>query len=121
MTFRLAACPARWPEETPLFVRPCGFLDAGFLGADVERRRSSQAETKPWFAVGGFLRTEALVGEVVSFQLDGGVTVPLVRSSFSAGGDQPIAFQVPAVGHFGPDRAILPLPVIDSPRASHGP
>jgi len=101
VTFRLAACPARWPEETPLFVRPCGFLDAGFLGADVERNGVSQAQTNPWFAVGGFLRTEALVGEVVSFQLDGGVTKPLVRSSFSAGGDQPIAFQVPGAGFLG--------------------
>ena len=101
VTFRLAACPARWPEETPLFIRPCGFLDAGFLGADVEREGSSQADTNPWFAIGGFLRTEALVAEVVSFQLDGGLTVPLVRSSFSAGSDQPIAFEVPATGLLG--------------------
>ena len=101
VTFRLGACPARWPEETPLFIRPCGFLDAGFLGADVERGGSSQAQTHPWLAVGGFLRTEALVGDVVSFQLDGGVTVPLVRSSFSAGDNQPIAFTVPPSGFLG--------------------
>ncbi len=101
VAFRLAACPARWPEETPLFVRPCGFLDAGLLGGDVKSGPSSQAETKNWLAVGGFLRTEALVGEVVSFQLDGGVTVPLIRSSFSAGGGQPVAFQVPASGILG--------------------
>ncbi|HEY0463517.1 MAG TPA: hypothetical protein VGC79_04880 [Polyangiaceae bacterium] len=101
VTFRLAACPARWPEDTPLFVRPCGFLDAGFLGADVERGESSHAQTDPWLAVGGFLRTEALVGEVVSFQLDGGLTVPLVHSSFSAGDDQPVAFQVPSSGILG--------------------
>jgi len=101
VTFRLAACLARWPEETPLFMRPCAFFDAGFLGGDVARGGSSQAKTEPWFALGGFLRTEALVGEVVSFQLDGGVTVPLVRSSFSAGEGQPIAFQVPSSGFLG--------------------
>jgi hypothetical protein len=101
VTFRLAVCPARWPEETPLFVRPCGFLDGGFLGGDVEHEGSSQAKTEPWFALGGFLRTEALVGEVVSFQLDGGVTVPLVRSAFSAGSGQPIAFEVPSSGFLG--------------------
>jgi len=101
VAFRLAACPARWPQETPLFVRPCGFLDAGLLGGDVERGPRSQAQTNNWFAVGGFLRTEALVGEVVSFQLDGGVTVPLNRSSFSAGDDQPVAFRVPASGILG--------------------
>ncbi|HET7545961.1 MAG TPA: hypothetical protein VFK05_39100 [Polyangiaceae bacterium] len=101
VTFRLAVCPARWPEETPLFVRPCGFLDGGFLGGDVEHAGNSQAKTEPWFALGGFLRTEALVGEVVSFQLDGGVTVPLVRSSFSAGVGQPTAFEVPSSGFLG--------------------
>src|SRR6188768_2407023 len=99
--FRLAACPLRWPEETPLFVRPCGFLDAGLLGGEVARGTSSQAQTKNWLAAGGFLRTEALVGEAVSFQLDGGVTVPLTRSSFSAGDAEPIAFQVPASGILG--------------------
>ncbi len=101
VAFRLAACPVRWPEETPLFVRPCGFLDAGLLGCDVQRGSSSQAQTKTWLAIGGFLRTEALVGEVVSFQLDGGLTVPLIRSSFSAGGEQPIAFQVTTTGILG--------------------
>ena len=101
VAFRLAACPARWPEETPLFIRPCGFMDVGLLGADVQRGSSSQAETKTWLAVGGFLRTEALVGEILSFQLDGGLTVPLIQSSFQAGADQPIAFQVPPSGILG--------------------
>jgi len=105
VTFRLAACPARWPEETPLFIRPCGFLDGGFLAGDIQRGGSSQAETKPWFALGGFLRTEALVAEVLSFQLDGGVTVPLIRSQFSADcsdcGTSSIAFQVPRSGILG--------------------
>jgi hypothetical protein len=99
--FRLAACPLRWPEETPLFVRPCGFLDAGLLGGDVENDKSSHSQTKNWLAVGGFLRTEALVGEVVSFQLDGGVTVPLSQLTFSAGDGQPVAFQVPKSGILG--------------------
>jgi hypothetical protein len=103
VTFRLAACPVRWPEETPLFIRPCGFLDAGLLGADVQHHDSGQslAQTKPWAAIGGFLRTEALVAEVLSFQLDGGLTLPLIRSSFSAGDDLPVAFQVPATGVLG--------------------
>jgi len=101
MAFRLAACPARWPEETPLFVRPCGFVDAGLLGGDVDLGPRSQAQTKNWLAVGGFLRTEALVGEVVSFQLDAGLTVPLIRSSFSSGDSQPVAFEVPASGILG--------------------
>jgi hypothetical protein len=90
-------------------MRPCGFLDGGFLAGDVQRESSSQAETKPWFALGGFLRTEALVAEVLSFQLDGGVTVPLIYSQFSAGTqcsnagcqEQPIAFQVPPSGFLG--------------------
>jgi len=109
VAFRVSACPARWPEETPLFIRPCGFMDSGFLGGDVQRAGTSQAETKPWFALGAFLRTEALVAEVLSFQLDGGVTVPLVRSQFSAGSicsefgceEAPIAFEVPGSGISG--------------------
>ncbi len=101
VTFRLSVCPVRFPEETPLFVRPCAFVDGGFLGGDVELDGTSQAKTEPWFALGGFLRTEALVGEVVSFQLDGGITVPLVRSSFSAGEGKPVAFEVPSKGFLG--------------------
>lgn len=109
VAFRFAVCPARWPEETPLFIRPCGFLDGGFLGGDVAHGLSTHSGTKPWAALGGFLRTEALVAEVLSFQLDGGVTVPLIRSSFSAEGDcadigcddKPIAFTVPPTGFLG--------------------
>lgn len=107
VTFRLTACPARWPEETPLFIRPCGFFDGGFLAGDVERQGHSHAQTNPWFALGGFLRTEAMVADVLSFQLDGGVTIPLVRSSFSAGTcagstcDEPVAFEVPPSGFLG--------------------
>jgi hypothetical protein len=101
VTFRLAACPARWPEDTPLFLRPCGFVDAGFLGGDVKNEASSQAQTHPWLALGGFLRTEALVAEVVSFQLDGGVTLPLIRNAYSAGEGQRAAFEVPGSGFLG--------------------
>ncbi|HYQ44584.1 MAG TPA: hypothetical protein VER11_21520 [Polyangiaceae bacterium] len=101
VTFRIAACPARWPEETPLFIRPCAFADAGFLGGEVEYEGNHQSQTEPWFALGGFLRTEALVAEVLSFQLDGGITVPVAHPSFSAGDGQPIAFQVPSSGILG--------------------
>jgi len=99
--FRMAACPLRWPEDTPLFVRPCGFLDAGVLGAQVSLGGSSRDDSRLWFAFGGFARVEALVQEVVSFQLDGGVTVPLRRDSFGVGGEAPIAFQVPPSGILG--------------------
>ena len=99
--FRLAACPLRWPEETPLFLRPCAFLDAGVLGAAVSLAENSNDESRSWFALGGFGRVEALVQEVVSFQLDGGVTVPLKHDSFSAGNGAPSAFEVPSSGLLG--------------------
>lgn len=101
VTFRLTVCPVRWPEETPLFIRPCAFADAGFLGGEVEYEGNHQSQTEPWFALGGFLRTEALVAEVLSFQLDGGVTIPAVHPSFSAGEGQPSAFEVPSSGILG--------------------
>jgi hypothetical protein len=101
LAFRAAVCPVRWPEETPLFIRPCAFLDAGLLGGDVDFDRQRQHESKTWFAAGGFARVEALVGEVVSLQLDGGVTVPLKRDSFSAGPGAPSAFEVPSAGILG--------------------
>ncbi|HYQ00638.1 MAG TPA: hypothetical protein VER96_18295 [Polyangiaceae bacterium] len=90
-TFRFALCPARWPEETPLFIRPCAFFDGGFLGGEVD----GKSETKTWTAIGTFLRTEASFAEVLSFQLDGGLTVPLNRSSFSG------VFTPPATGLLG--------------------
>jgi hypothetical protein len=102
VAFRFAACPTRWPEETPLFFRPCAFLDAGVLGGDVALRSESRSESKTWFATGGFGRIEALVAEVVSFQLDGGVTVPLVRPAYGLGSpDAPLAFKVPSAGILG--------------------
>jgi len=100
-TFRFALCPARWPEETPLFIRPCAFFDGGFLGGEV----GGHAQTKAWTALGTFLRTEALVAEVLSFQLDGGLTVPLNRASFT--GSTPgcncegVVFTVPPTGLLG--------------------
>ena len=99
--FRLAACPLRWPANTPLFVRPCAFLDAGILGAQVSRDMQNRDESKAWFATGGFARIEALAAEVVSFQLDGGITIPLRRYGFGVGGDAEDAFRVPASGILG--------------------
>ncbi|MET0795675.1 MAG: hypothetical protein ABW061_29425, partial [Polyangiaceae bacterium] len=66
VAFRLAACPARWPEETPLFFRPCAFLDAGVLGGEVSLGPRTRDQSKTWVATGGFGRIEALVAEVVS-------------------------------------------------------
>jgi hypothetical protein len=82
-------------------MRPCAFLDAGLLGADVSLGGNSHDESRTWFAFGGFGRVEALVHEVVSFQLDGGITVPLKRDSFSAGNGTPSAFEVPTSGILG--------------------
>lgn len=101
VAFRMAACPLRWPELTPLFVRPCGFFDAGLLSGEVEFAARRQSESVPWFALGGFARVEALVGEVVSFQTDGGVSVPLNRESFGVGDDVQSAFRVPRAGFLG--------------------
>lgn len=102
LAFRLAACPLRWPEDTPLFIRPCAFFDAGLLGANVSQGSNKQDRSKTWLALGGFGRVEALVAEeVLSFQLDGGITVPLERNSFDAGADSPSAFRVPRSGLLG--------------------
>ncbi len=107
LAFRGTACPLRWPEDTPLFMRPCLFLDAGVLEGNVSLGSSSQDQSKTWFAAGGFARVEALADEVLSFQLDGGVTVPLKRDSFDAGAsaaqpDAPdTAFRVPSAGVLG--------------------
>ena len=102
LAFRGTACPLRWPEETPLFLRPCLFLDAGVLDGNVALGRD-QSET--WFAAGAFARVEALAEEVLSFQLDGGVTAPLKRDSFdsdsdSSGGAETV-FRVPSAGVLG--------------------
>jgi len=101
LAFRLTGCPLRWPEQTPLFLRPCGFLDAGVLEGSVSLDTRSSDVTRPWFALGVFGRIEALVGEVVSFQLDGGVTVPLRHDEFRAGSSDNVAFQVPSAGILG--------------------
>lgn len=101
LAFRLAGCPARWPEQTPLFLRPCGFLDAGELTGSVSLNGYSRDVTHAWFAIGAFARIEALVGEVVSFQLDGGVSVPLRHDEFRADDGAAAAFSVPRAGVLG--------------------
>jgi hypothetical protein len=98
---RLATCPMRWPEETPLFFRPCAFFDTGVLSGDVAAGDLSRDKSTTWAAAGGFGRIEELVGEVVSFQLDVGVTVPLTRPAFGVGEDAPLAFKVPSTGILG--------------------
>jgi hypothetical protein len=101
LAFRGTVCPLRWPEETPLFFRPCLFFDAGVLEGNVASETSSEDKSQSWFASGAFGRVEALVDEVVSFQLDGGVTTALKRDSFRAGPGEPSTFQVPAAGVLG--------------------
>ncbi|MEP7050063.1 MAG: hypothetical protein ABJB12_06905 [Pseudomonadota bacterium] len=107
VAFRGTACPLRWPEATPLFLRPCVFLDAGVLEGNVSLGSNNQDEAKTWFAAGAFARVEALADDVLSFQLDGGVTAPLKRDSFDAGagvdalGEAETAFRVPAAGVLG--------------------
>ena len=98
---RLAGCPLRWPQETPLFFRPCAFFDAAVLSGDVAFGNRSRDKSMTWVATGGFGRIEELVGEVVSFQLDVGVTVPLARPSFAVGEQAPVAFKVPSAGILG--------------------
>ena len=101
LAFRLTGCPLRWPEQTPLFIRPCAFFDAGELEGSVSLGARSSDVTHAWFALGTFARIEALVGEVVSFQLDGGVIAPLERAGFRASSSDELAFQVPSAGVLG--------------------
>ncbi len=101
LAFRGTVCPLRWPEATPLFVRPCLFLDAGVLDGNVSLEGSSRDQSKSWFAAGGFARVEALADEVLSFQLDGGVTAALKRDTFDAGSGDGSAFRVPPSGILG--------------------
>ncbi len=101
LAFRLAGCPLRWPEQTPLFMRPCAFLDAGELEGNVSLDTHNRDVTQAWFALGLFGRIEALVGEVVSFQLDGGVSAPLRHDEFRAGDQDNVAFRVPSAGILG--------------------
>ena len=101
VAFALSGCPVRWPEETPLFFRPCAFLDAGVLGADMALGSRSRSQSSAWVATGAFGRIDALVAEVVSFQLDGGLTVPLVHPRFRVDDPAPVSFQVPSAGILG--------------------
>jgi hypothetical protein len=101
LAFRLTGCPVRWPEQTPLYLRPCAFLDAGGLEGKVSFGAESRDKTEAWFALGAFGRIEALVGEVVAFELDGGVSLPLRHDEFRAGESQSVAFRVPEAGILG--------------------
>jgi hypothetical protein len=101
LAFRGTVCPLRWPENTPLFLRPCMFLDAGVLDGSVSLAGASRDQSQTWFAAGGFARVEALADEVLSFQLDGGVTAALKRDTFDAGSGDGSAFRVPPSGILG--------------------
>ena len=101
LAFRLTGCPVRWPEQTPLFLRPCAFVDAGGLEGKVSFGAESSDKTEAWFALGAFGRIEALVGEVMAFELDGGVSLPLRHDEFRAGESQSVAFRVPNAGILG--------------------
>ena len=121
VAFRGAYCPVRWPEDRPLFFRPCAFADIGVLGGSMSFGSQFNDVSHTWLAGGAFGRIEALAAEVVSFQLDGGLSVPLLRPTFGLGEGRADRVSSSQCGHFGPNRAILPLPVIDSSNASHEP
>jgi hypothetical protein len=101
LAFRLTACPLRWPEQTPLFIRPCVFLDAGELEGSVWLETQHSDTSHAWFGLGAFGRVEALVGESLSFQLDGGLSAPLEHEEFRAGPGASLAFRVPQAGFLG--------------------
>jgi hypothetical protein len=100
LAFRATACPVRWPQETPLFLRACGFLDAGELSGSVVFDAARRDATHMWFGLGAFARIEALVG-VVSFQLEGGGVAPLEHDEFRASDTAPVAFRAPSAGILG--------------------
>jgi hypothetical protein len=100
LAFRGSACPVRWPEETPLFLRACAFVDAGELSGSVVLDDAHRDATHAWFGVGALARIEALVG-VASFQLEGGGVAPLVHDEFRAQAGAPLAFETPSAGILG--------------------
>jgi hypothetical protein len=112
LAFRATACPLRWPEQTPLFLRPCASFEAGELQGSVSFEgessdgmqtpiTESSDVTHTWLALGFFARIEALVGEMISFQLDAGLSAPVRRDEFRAGDGSPVAFVVPSAGILG--------------------
>lgn len=101
LAFRLDGCPVHWPELTPLFFRPCAFIDVGALQGSVSNGSDGAGNaTHTWASAGAFGRLEALVGDVISFQLDGGVVAPLSHGEFRDASDT-VSFRVPSAGILG--------------------
>jgi len=100
LALRSAVCPLRWPEQTPLYLRACGFLDIGALQGSASNQFESHSATHTWFAGGGFGRLEAMVGDV-AFELDGGVAVPFLHQDFGVPNQALAAFSTPGSGALG--------------------
>jgi hypothetical protein len=78
---RLAACPFRWPSRTPAGLRPCLSLSGGALRGQGSNTREAAGRMAPWFAVGGLVAWELLLGRAV-LGAEGGFDVPLYTARF---------------------------------------
>ena len=82
LSVRASGCPLRWPEDVPLFLRPCAFFEVGTREAHLSSLSSGSAQSALWSSLGASARIEALVGDVLAFSLDDGFSFPLTRDSF---------------------------------------
>jgi hypothetical protein len=80
---RIEACPIRLPLADSLAIRVCAALDAGILRSEGIRLANANTETRPWFAPGALGRAQwALPGDLW-VELEGGLSVPLMRYVFN--------------------------------------
>jgi hypothetical protein len=82
---RAEVCPWRFGLATSVDLRACGLVDAGVLSASGGSGAGFLAGShlRPWFTVGELARLGWAVAGPVRVELEGGLTLPLVRDTFA--------------------------------------
>jgi hypothetical protein len=97
---RVSICPARWPSDATLVLRPCGLFEAGVLRGAGEATLDPGRANAPWIAPGGSVRADFKLWKTLLISLEGGAVIPLLRHEFYFDPDAPdnVAFEVPSAG-----------------------
>ena len=75
------ACPVRFTAGILTF-QPCALVLGGWLAATGRGATHTNTVNRLWLSGGGTLRIGAFLGGAISFELEGGVSAPLLKRRF---------------------------------------
>lgn len=79
---RFEGCPIRLAPDRTLGIWPCAIVDIGAIEASGWARNASGSSVRPWFATGFLGRIKWQILDPLVLEIEGGLTLPLIRDTF---------------------------------------